>query len=88
MFQDAGGKHRAILLVTDGEDLGGKALKAAERARDAGVPIFALGVGTKKGAPIKDETGAYIKYRGDRVFTKLDENTLMQMAQTTGGAYV
>jgi len=86
-------KHRAILLISDGEDHNNSLLNAAEEAKKEGVPIFAAGVGTSEGAPIPvvGESGgrAYLKDKNNNtVLSKLDSNTLKKAALTTGGAYI
>jgi Ca-activated chloride channel homolog len=84
-------KSKAILILSDGEGHTGDIENAIADARSAGVHIFALGVGTAEGGPIpedsKDNTAAYKKYKGELVWTKLDETTLQQLAKETGGAY-
>lgn len=61
-------KHKALLIITDGEDNEGGAEEAIKRAADEGVKTFVLGIGTEKGAPIpagnsdfkRDESGAIV----------------------------
>ena len=84
--------HKILVLVTDGEDLEGEALSAATEAKNRGLTIFTVGVGTpsgelipltsggKDGAFLKDETGQPVKSR-------LDETMLQKIAETTGGRY-
>lgn len=43
---------RALILITDGEDLEGKALTAARTARDKRVHVYAIGIGTARGTPL------------------------------------
>lgn len=84
---------RAIVLLTDGEDHKSDPLGAGEEAARAGVRIFAIGVGNSEGEPIpiKDDAGRVTGFKNDAqgkiVLSKLDEATLIQMAQETGGAY-
>jgi Ca-activated chloride channel family protein len=82
-----------LVLVTDGEDLEGRALAAARKAAQAGVRVFTVGVGTAAGdrIPDRDETGAVTYHRDDSgqdVISHLDEGMLRQIADITGGAYV
>jgi Ca-activated chloride channel family protein len=83
-----------VILVTDGEDLEGRVLDAAKIAAQAGLKIYTVGVGTPEGGliPEQDENGGGISYlhdsSGQIVTSKLDEATLRQIAQITGGAYV
>ena len=81
-----------LILVTDGEDLEGRALESAKVAAQNGLKIYTIGVGTPNGdlIPTRDDAGA-IAYlhdsSGQIVQTKLDESTLRQIASITGGAY-
>ncbi len=84
---------RTLVLLTDGEDHHSEPLEAARAAKAAGVKILALGFGTPEGEPIPlREAGGrvtgYLKNeRGESVVSHLDETTLKEMAQITGGAY-
>ena len=51
-FETDEGAHRAMILISDGEDLAGQAKSAAERAKSKGVVIFTVGLGDPKGATI------------------------------------
>jgi Ca-activated chloride channel family protein len=81
-----------LILVTDGEDLEGRVLNAAKNAAQAGLKIYTVGVGTPNGdrIPERDDFGA-VRYHqdsnGQEVVSKLDESTLSQIAELTGGAY-
>ncbi|MBI3179407.1 MAG: VWA domain-containing protein [Deltaproteobacteria bacterium] len=84
-----GGNSRAVLLITDGEDLTGEALAAAEEAKAQGVRIFTIGMGRDEGAPIPLPDGGFRRdSRGEIILSKLDEPTLQKIALTTGGRYV
>jgi Ca-activated chloride channel family protein len=81
-----------LILVTDGEDLEGRVLDAAKNAAQSGLKIYTIGVGTPSGdrIPERDDSGAVIYHQdtsGQEVISKLDENTLRQIADITGGAY-
>lgn len=84
---------KLIVLITDGEDHDSYPEDAAKAARDAGVKIVAVGLGSEKGTQIvltDPKTGAKkIVMDGDKpVETRLDASTLQQMALTTEGAYI
>ena len=84
--------HKFLILITDGEDLEGEALKAAEDAKKKGVKIFTVGVGSNKGEliPVKDKRGniSYLKDKsGKLVKSSLDEKTLKKIAEATGAEY-
>ncbi len=85
------GSHKAIILISDGEDLEGKALAAAEKAGERHIPIFTVGIGDPKGSKIpgKDDGKAgFMKHNGSDVITKLDNDALCAIAKKTGGAYI
>ncbi len=99
-FDEEERQHRAVVLFTDGEDHLGDPLAAAERAAEAGVRVFAVGVGTPDGelipgdvvgeaaGPGNSTAGAFHKdSRGHYVKTRLDEETLRRIALTTEGDY-
>lgn len=84
------GSHKVIVLISDGEDLAGKALKAAEKAAEKGIPIFTVGIGATTGARVPEEEGkpGYVKRDGADVLSKLDHEMLNSIAVKTGGAYI
>lgn len=91
-FAEAQDKYKAIVLVTDGEDHSGAALKAAEEAARRGIRIYTIGVGAERGEPIPLSTenggGGYKKDDvGEIVMTALDVETLERIALTTGGEF-
>ncbi|PSK95085.1 VWA domain-containing protein [Taibaiella chishuiensis] len=82
-------KHKAIVLISDGEDHDEQALDAAKKAADQGVIIYTVGIGSPQGATIIDpETGEpKLDENGNPVITKLNEEELKSLAQATGGTY-
>jgi Ca-activated chloride channel family protein len=87
-------KYKALILLTDGEDHETDPLSAAASAGKEGVRIYTIGFGTAQGdlIPEKDDaTGAVTGYRKDKkgntVMTKLDEQTLQKIADSTDGKY-
>lgn len=81
-------KSRVIILLTDGEETAGDitALKAAEMAAAFDIKIYTIGAGTTGVVPVlgQDATGRQIVQRME---TKLDEETLREIADMTGGQY-
>lgn len=87
-FSQEGDAGRAMILITDGEAHDAVALEAARRAAEQGIRIFAIGIGTPEGAPIRIN-GEFIKdERDEMVVSRLNEQMLTDIAQATGGAYV
>jgi Ca-activated chloride channel homolog len=87
-------KYKVLILFTDGEDLEGQVDKAAQKAKDAGVIIYAVGIGSPQGRkpiPIRDAKGDVVEYRkdpgGQVVISVLDERSLAEIADQTGGRY-
>ncbi|MFN0117264.1 MAG: VWA domain-containing protein, partial [Elusimicrobiota bacterium] len=83
---------KAVVLLTDGEDHKSDPEGAAKEAKEKGVVLFTIGIGTSKGEVIKNknEQGQvieYQKYQGEMVLTKLDDGLLNKLALTTGGQY-
>lgn len=80
---------RAIIVITDGEDHEGEALAAAENAKNEGMRVFVLGVGTTKGSPVPNGEGGYILDKsGNVVMSALNEDMCKQIAEAGGGAYI
>ena len=93
LFDAEGNNQRFLVLITDGEDLEGEALNAAEQAAADGTTIYTVGVGAVDGQmiPIRDRYGRqqFLKDEsGEVVRTKLDVATLEKIAASTGGLYV
>jgi Ca-activated chloride channel family protein len=80
---------KAIIVITDGEDHEGGALEAAREARERGMRVFVLGVGSPNGAPIPTERGDYMRDNsGNTVMSALNEQMCREVAQAGGGAYI
>ena len=84
---------KILVLVTDGEDLEARGIAAAQKAAQAGLKIYTVGVGTPNGdvIPETDDNSNTVYHRdadGQIVHSQLDENTLRQIASATGGAYL
>lgn len=83
--RDAG---RVMILITDGETHDSSALDAARRAAEQGIKIFAIGIGTPEGAPVKVD-GEFIKDEDDQmVVSRLNEELLQQITAATDGGYI
>lgn len=92
-FQTSRAKTKAVILITDGENLEGDALKAAREAAEAGLVIFTVGVGSEAGAPVPliGEEGEAEGYKKDKdgriVMTRLDSKSLRKIAAIGGGDF-
>jgi Ca-activated chloride channel family protein len=86
------GSDKVLILVTDGEDLEGDSLAAArDAARQTGMKIYTVGVGTPAGELIPvapDQGGGFVKDdAGALVKSRLDEAALKAIAAASGGIY-
>lgn len=84
---------KLVVLITDGEDHESFPLDAAKEAAAAGVHVIAVGIGSEEGGQIQltdPATGArtVLLHDGQPVVSRVDGETLRQMALTTEGAYV
>jgi Ca-activated chloride channel homolog len=94
MFVDKERRNKALVLVSDGEDLEGDVEDAIRKAKEAGVVVHTVGVGTDRGQPVPDfdregnRTGFKKDEGGSVVVSRLHAETLEAMARGTGGTYV
>ncbi len=86
--------YKDIILLTDGEDHESFPFNAAEAVGDEGVRLIVIGLGdAQQGQPIPlvDEQGRrhYLTFKGKKVFSRLDAETLEKIALATpGGRYL
>jgi Ca-activated chloride channel family protein len=81
--------HKAVILITDGEDHDPNADKIAQHVADDGVIVYAVGIGTAEGSPITEPgTGTYkTDIEGKTIISKLNEAELKNIAVKTNGNY-
>lgn len=104
----AGGEddaRKAIVLFSDGEETAGQPTQdAMDRAREAGIRVHTVGLGTAEGGQIPltrdaslDPNTALRRRRGtaylqgpdgETVITRLEEQVLQEIATATGGRYL
>jgi Ca-activated chloride channel homolog len=88
VFEGGNSKHSALIIITDGEDHEGNIEALSKRARDLGIKIFTVGIGTKEGELIQID-GAFVKDKqGNVVKSRLNEDILREIAFITSGMYV
>ena len=75
-----------LLILSDGGDAKDFSKEIAY-AKENGISVFVLGIGTTKGAPIREPNGEFIKQNGKIIVTKLNEN-IASLATKTGGVYI
>ncbi len=86
-FERAQSSHCAVVLISDGEDLAGRAEELAREAGRRKIPIFTVGIGSTRGAPIPTAAGT-LQYDGRPVESRLTEKTLQVIASASGGRYI
>lgn len=89
---DKTSRHKLIVLVTDGEDLQKTGVAEAKSLATNGVVVFTIGVGTAAGKAIQTVNAAGQKEwlrdaNGQIVRSRLDAQTLREIAEATGGSY-
>ena len=92
-FNMKNGSQKAIVVITDGENHEDDATGAAKKAKDLGILVHTIGMGSLEGVPIPVyNRGRQVGFKqdgnGQTVVTKLNENMLKEIAQAGGGAYI
>lgn len=91
---DSPTNFRDIVLITDGEDQQSLPVEAAQRARELGIRIIALGIGSDTAGaaiPIEGDRGREqaLSYEGQEVRSAQDSKTLREIATASaGGVYL
>jgi Ca-activated chloride channel family protein len=85
--------NRVLIIISDGEDHSEASASVAEEASEEGIRIFTIGVGDLKGGPIPlKRNGVVLNYKkdsqGETVITKLNEDTLKEIANEANGVYI
>ncbi len=87
-LKDSTAESRVVILLTDGENTAGniEPLQAAEAARALGIRVYTIGVGSNQTLriPVRNMFGM-TEFKS--VTVTLDEETLGEIAEMTGGRY-
>jgi Ca-activated chloride channel family protein len=90
---DRGAKERVVVLISDGEDLGGDVDEAMSALRDNNIRVLAVGIGSEEGEPIPvfNRRGEVVGHKKDEsgqvVLTRLNREGLSRIAEGTGGRF-
>jgi Ca-activated chloride channel family protein len=92
-YNDEEQTNRVLFIISDGEDHVGESSNIAEQANQEGIRIFTIGVGETTGGPIPlKRNGIVQSYKkdqdGETVITKLNEQTLKDIASEANGEYI
>lgn len=87
-FGKAEGFSRALIIISDGEELDADGLAAAKQAAANGIRIFTVGVGSSQGSEIPLGGGDFVRDSAGKVVqSRLDAGRMTQIAEVTGGFY-
>jgi Ca-activated chloride channel family protein len=83
--------QKVFFFLSDGEDFGLELEQAIQATVAAGIPVYAIGIGSDRDAPIPIKVGDTEELLRDEsgrvVSAKFDESSLRRIAQLTGGRY-
>jgi Ca-activated chloride channel homolog len=79
-------KQKNLLLFTDGGDTEDFSHEI-ELAKENGLRLFIIGVGTEKGSPVRTTAGDFIKHEGKILISRLNPD-IKELATQTGGVYI
>jgi len=91
-YEKVPSKYKAVIILTDGENLEGDPISAAEKAKAKGMKIYCVGIGTQEGELVRipNEQGEmeFLKdSEGNFIKSRLNEDVLKRIAFTTNGVY-
>lgn len=92
-FQKSESDTKLLIFITDGEDQEQSWQELKTEMEKEKIMVFAFGVGVPEGAPIpiKNKNGEITGWKKDKsgniIKTRLAEDTLIRIANTTGGKY-
>ena len=82
-------KYKSLIVISDGEDHDEAVIEKVKEARDAGVVIHTVGIGSPEGATLFDPSTKAVKVdnEGKPIVSKLNENELKSIASAGDGTY-
>lgn len=90
-YDEKNKSHKALVIISDGEEHEENALKQAQEAQNEGVLIFTVGVGTSDGSFVPVNENGRENYKrdntGNPVISKLNEEVLRDIAKAANGQY-
>lgn len=92
-FKNISKGSRKVVLISDGEDNEGNADAAVREAKNQGMSVISVGIGTDEGAPVPSYLfGQLMGYKtdvnGETVISKRQTQALQKIASATDGAYI
>ena len=90
-FEKDNKHHKALILISDGENHEGNAINIAETAGKKGMLIFTIGIGSSQDSPILITEYGQTSYKknkaGEVVYSRLNEGMLKDVAWSARWAY-
>jgi len=91
-FTDEVEDHKAIILLSDGEDMGSYPVEAAAHANEHGIRIYTVGLGDiRDGSRIPIERNGqetYLTHEGQEVWSTMQPELLSEIAIAANGAFI
>ena len=91
LFGPSEDASKALVLITDGDNLDGDPAEATRLALADHIRLFAVGVGTPEGSTVPEAGSTGVSYekdeKGNIVMSRLGERLLLVMAKATDGRY-
>ena len=91
-FTDDVPEHKAIIVLTDGEDMGSYPIDAAADAAAKGIAVYTVGIGdVETGARIPTTLygrPSYVQFEGKDVWTKMNPSELKDVATAGNGVFI
>ena len=91
-FTDELEDHKAIIVLSDGDDMDSYPIEAAASAASRGIRVYTVGMGNAaEGARIpvlKDGQWTWLTHQGEQVWTKLQPQLLRDIAEAGDGLYI
>lgn len=93
-FNDQRAGQKIIVVMTDGENHEEDPIEETRQAASEGAVVYTIGFGSAQGEPVPeyDERGDLVGFKedaeGNVVISRLDEETLVRIADAGGGQYL
>jgi Ca-activated chloride channel family protein len=90
-FGEKAKNNKVLIIISDGEDHDSEAIARAKEAKDNGLLIFTIGVGSTEGGFMPIDFGGVTDYKRDEkgqpIKTVLNEKMMQDLAEAANGEY-
>ncbi len=89
-FQNNQNEHKALVLITDGEDHEKGIKSKLKNLESQGIKVFTVGVGSENGATFIDPATGKLQTdrKGEEVVSRMNPEVIKEVATSAGGDYV